>query len=157
MQQQNLTSVKYWFNSQNTLLFIMLQHATFHDNNKKQMKLYNYIVFVFVLAVITAFSLKWWLMFFTNSDFKEEAQTYMEQLNLGKSIDKTFNWLKQQIDLNQGKLYESRNKWQKMYSAYIHPTLFIDLNCKNNFPFTYELFNFLAKYYNKSSIYFKAI
>ena len=108
MQQLNLTSVKYWFSSQNTLLFIMLQHATFHDNNKKQMKLYNYIVFVFVLAVITAFSLKWWLMFFTNSDFKEEAQTYMEQLNLGKSIDKTFNWLKQQIDLNQGKLYERR-------------------------------------------------
>ena len=102
----------------------MLHHATFHDNNNKQMKLYNYIVFVFVLAVITAFSLKWWLMFFTNSDFKEEAQTYMEQLNLGKSIDKTFNWLKQQIDLNQGKLYERRIKWQKMYYVCIYPTLF---------------------------------
>ena len=117
------------------------------------MKLYNYIVFVFVLAVITAFSLKWWLMFFTNSDFKEEAQTYMEQLNLGKSIDKTFNWLKQQIDLNQGEFYESRNKWQKIYSVYtLHKShFFIDLNCKDNFPFIYELFNFLAKYDNKSS------
>ena len=97
------------------------------------MKLYNYIVFVFVLAVITAFSLKWWLMFFTNSDFKEEAQTYMEQLNLGKSIDKTFNWLKQQIDLNQGKLYESRTETsgKKCIVLTYYPTIFIDLNCKN--------------------------
>ena len=107
----------------------MLHHATFHDNNNKQMKLYNYIVFVFVLAVITAFSLKWWLMFFTNSDFKEEAQTYMEQLNLGKSIDKTFNWLKQQIDLNQGISYmkgESSGKKCIMF-AYIPLFFFFKL------------------------------
>ena len=78
------------------------------------MKLYNYIVVVFVLAIITAFSMKWWLMFFTNSDFKKEAKAQME-FKFGNSIDKTFNWLKQQIDFSQGKIKYSQN-FTNMYT-----------------------------------------
>ena len=51
--------------------------------------------------------MKWWLMFFTNSDFKKEAKAQME-FKFGNSIDKTFNWLKQQIDFSQGKIKYSQ-------------------------------------------------
>ena len=74
------------------------------------MKLYNYMVVVFILAIMTAFSVKWWLMFFTNSDFKKEAKKQIE-VKFGHSIDKTFNWLKQQIDLSQGKNQQMFTKY----------------------------------------------